>query len=66
VEDGNANGGPGSSPDPPLAGSAKGSQVFFRNFLRDFLFVTRVAAAFVVAFELFEGAAFGEIFFSAM
>jgi hypothetical protein len=31
-----------------------------------FLFVTRVAAAFVVAFELFEGAAFGEIFFSAM
>jgi hypothetical protein len=29
-------------------------------------FVTRVAAAFVGAFELFEDAAFGEIFFSAM
>jgi hypothetical protein len=66
VEDGNANGGPGSSPDPPLAGSAKGSQVLFATFFMTFLFVTRVAAAFVVAFELFEGTAFGEIFFSAM
>jgi hypothetical protein len=42
------------------------SQTFFLSFLRDFLFVTRVAAAFVVAFELFEGTAFGEIFFSAI
>jgi len=41
------------------------SYCFLRAFLSDFRFVTRVAAAFVVPFVLFEGAAFGEIFFSA-
>jgi hypothetical protein len=35
------------------------------NFLPSF-FVTLVAAAFVEAFDFFEDAAFGEIFFSAM
>ena len=35
-------------------------------FLATRFFVTRVAAAFVEAFGLFEDAAFGETFFSAM
>ncbi len=48
------------------SGISELAQCFFASFLWTFFFVTRVAAAFVVAFELFEGAAFGEIFFSAM
>jgi hypothetical protein len=35
-------------------------------FFAVFFFVTRVAAAFVVPVVLFEDAAFGEIFFSAI
>jgi len=53
-------------PGPATRGISEGTQTLFATFFMTFLFVTRVAAAFVVAFELFEGAAFGEIFFSAM
>ena len=40
--------------------------LFIATFFAALFFVTRVAAAFVEAFVLFEAAAFGEIFFSAM
>jgi hypothetical protein len=63
---GNAAAGPEDVPDPPGRTRALPTRTYALFLaLRLALFVTRVAAAFVSVFFVFDAAAFGEIFFSA-